>query len=140
MIRISSKCGERMKRIMIVDDNEEIVEMTKELLCDENYEVETASGGEECLKKMEEFKPDLVLLDIAMPGMDGWMVIEEMQKRSSAGKTKIAVFSLIPLIKEKAKGKDISVPVHYIKKPFTVIELLEGIEEIFREESDSTTS
>jgi len=125
---------------MIVDDNEEIVEMTKELLCDENYEVETASGGEECLKKMEEFKPDLVLLDIAMPGMDGWMVIEEMQKRSSAGKTKIAVFSLIPLIKEKAKGKDISVPVHYIKKPFTVIELLEGIEEIFREESDSTTS
>ena len=129
-----------MKRIMIVDDNEEIIEMTKEVLCDENYEVETASGGEECLKKVEEFRPDLILLDIAMPGMDGWRVIEEMEKKGLTGRTKIAVFSLIPLIKEKAKGKGFGHIVHYIKKPFTVIELLEEIEEIFQEGNDPPTA
>lgn len=129
-----------MKRIMIVDDNEEIVELTKELLCDEKYEVETATDGEECLEKVEEFKPDLILLDIAMPGMDGWKVIEEMERRGVCEKTKIAVFSLLPLIKEKAKEKGFGQAVHYIPKPFTVIELLEEIEDIFREGSDSTTS
>jgi DNA-binding response OmpR family regulator len=66
-----------MKRILIVDDEESIRLLYREELEEEGFEVEVAKNGEEALEKLPRFKPDLITLDIKMPGMDG---IETLKK------------------------------------------------------------
>ena len=69
-----------MRKILIVDDEEMMIKVTKRILS-EQYEIVTASSGEEAIKVYEEEKPDLVLSDFLMPGMNGFEMHEELQKR-----------------------------------------------------------
>ena len=70
---------ERLK-ILIVDDEEDIVDMLQYNLVKEGFEVQTAGNGLECLKIAPSFKPDLVLLDVMMPEMDGIETCVELRK------------------------------------------------------------
>ena len=70
-----------MKRILVVDDEEAIRSLYKMELEDAGFKVETAATGEEALEMLERFKPDLVTLDIKMPGMDGLQVLGEIRRR-----------------------------------------------------------
>src|SRR5437773_258997 len=63
--------GMALKKILIVDDEEDVRLFLRDFLSDRDFAVETASGGQEALEKFAGFKPDLILLDIMMPGMDG---------------------------------------------------------------------
>lgn len=69
-----------MTKIMVVDDEKEMRNIISDYLGSAGYEVSTAGTGEECLDKLEEEDPDLILLDRMLPGMDGW----EIQKRIEA--------------------------------------------------------
>jgi DNA-binding response OmpR family regulator len=70
-----------MKRIMVVDDEENIRFLYKEELEDEGFAVELAKNGEEALKKLPDFKPDLITLDIKMPGMNGIEVLKHIREQ-----------------------------------------------------------
>ena len=70
-----------MKRIMVVDDEENIRFLYKEELEDEGFAVELAKSGEEALEKLLDFKPDLITLDIKMPGMDGIEVLKRIREQ-----------------------------------------------------------
>jgi two-component system response regulator (stage 0 sporulation protein F) len=70
-----------MKRIMVVDDEENIRFLYKEELEDEGFSVELAKNGEEALEKLQDFKPDLITLDIKMPGMNGIEVLKRIRER-----------------------------------------------------------
>ncbi|MBN1254203.1 MAG: response regulator [Deltaproteobacteria bacterium] len=70
-----------MKKILVVDDEEGIRLLYKEELEEEGYEVELARGGEEALTKLSESKPDIVVLDLKMPGMGGMEVLERVRKQ-----------------------------------------------------------
>jgi CheY-like chemotaxis protein len=70
-----------MKRIMVVDDEENIRFLYKEELEDEGFSVELAKNGEEALEKLPEFKPDLITLDIKMPGMNGIEVLKRIREQ-----------------------------------------------------------
>ena len=70
-----------MKRIMVVDDEENIRFLYKEELEDEGFAVELAKNGEEALEKLPEFKPDLITLDIKMPGMNGIEVLKRIREQ-----------------------------------------------------------
>jgi two-component system response regulator len=70
-----------MKRILVVDDEEGIRQLYKEELEDEGYEVELAERGEEALKKISRSKPDVVILDLKMPGMGGLEVLERIREQ-----------------------------------------------------------
>jgi DNA-binding response OmpR family regulator len=70
-----------MKRILVVDDEEGIRQLYKEELEDEGYKVELAERGEEALEKISESKPDVVILDLKMPGMGGLEVLERIRER-----------------------------------------------------------
>ena len=70
-----------MKRIMVVDDEENIRFLYKEELEDEGFAVELAQNGEEALEKLPDFKPDLITLDIKMPGMNGIEVLKRIREQ-----------------------------------------------------------
>jgi DNA-binding response OmpR family regulator len=70
-----------MKRIMVVDDEENIRFLYKEELEDEGFTVELAKNGEEALEKIPDFKPDLITLDIKMPGMNGIEVLKRLREK-----------------------------------------------------------
>jgi CheY-like chemotaxis protein len=70
-----------MKRIMVVDDEENIRFLYKEELEDEGFSVELAKNGEEALEKLPDFKPDLITLDIKMPGMNGIEVLKHIREQ-----------------------------------------------------------
>jgi len=61
-----------MTRILVVDDEPDIVYLVSQMLRKEGYEVETAYSGDEALRRLDEIKPDLILLDVMMPGTNGW--------------------------------------------------------------------
>jgi len=71
---------EKRAKILLVDDDPDFVEATKLVLESQPYEVITALSGEDGLKKAREEKPDLVLLDIIMPGVDGFQVCQQLKK------------------------------------------------------------
>ena len=69
------------KTILVVDDEESICQSLQGILSDEGYEVRTVGSGEETLKAIEEDLPDLVLLDIQLPGMDGYAVARALREK-----------------------------------------------------------
>jgi len=70
-----------MKKIMVVDDEENIRFLYKEELEDEGFSVELAKDGEEALEKLPDFKPNLITLDIKMPGMNGIEVLKRIREQ-----------------------------------------------------------
>jgi DNA-binding response OmpR family regulator len=69
------------KRILVVDDEEDVQILIRRILTDAGYEVDSAGDGEAALERIEDRKPDLVVLDLMMPGLDGWGVLENLRKR-----------------------------------------------------------
>lgn len=82
-----------MKKILIIEDEEIILELLQRKLTQEGYEISVARDGKEGLENMKEAKPDLVLLDIIMPKMGGFEVMEEMQKDSELKEIPVIIVS-----------------------------------------------
>ena len=82
------------QKVLIVDDDENIAELISLYLEKEQYDTETAADGEEALKLIEVYNPDLILLDLMLPGMDGYEVCQEIRKTKDT-----------PVIMLSAKGE-----------------------------------
>lgn len=118
------------KKIMIVDDEESLIELVKALLEGENYEVITAMDGEECLEKLKTEKPDLILLDMMMPGMSGREVCERIRADPKIKNLKIA---FITVAKFSEVGKDVLKRMNvldYITKPFDNKDLIRRVKKL----------
>ncbi len=81
------------KKILLVEDEEIVVDLLQRKLSQEGYEVHVARDGDEGLKAMREVKPDLILLDIIMPKMGGFEVMEEMRKDKELKEIPVIVIS-----------------------------------------------
>ncbi len=71
-----------MDRLLIVDDDPEILKVCQRIFQDSEYNVLFASSGEEALRKASDFKPDVILLDIMMPGIDGFEVCRQLKAKA----------------------------------------------------------
>ncbi len=116
------------KKILIVDDDENIAELISLYLVKECFDTEIAANGEEALEKFKTYQPQLVLLDIMLPGMDGYDVCREIRKNSD-----------VPIIMLSAKGevfdKVLGLKIgadDYMVKPFDSNELVARVQAILR--------
>ncbi len=82
-----------MKKILIIEDEELLLNLLRDKLSQEGYEVFTACNGEEGFEKIKEHKPDLVLLDIIMPKMSGFEVMERMREDSELKSILVIIIS-----------------------------------------------
>ena len=116
------------KKIMIVDDEPDILFTVGQMLEISGYEVIKAVDGDDCLKKLNEIRPDLVLLDIMMPGMSGWDVAAKIKENPK--------WNDIPIVFVTAKGDAMSVGMgnmaaeDYITKPFDIMDLKSRVEKV----------
>jgi len=115
-------------RILVVDDDPPSVKMTSFLLREEGYEVVSASNGREALQLLEKERPDLVLLDVMMPGIDGFETLRQIRARHS-----------VPVIFLSAKGETVDRVAglelgadDYLAKPFEPSELLARVKAVLR--------
>ncbi len=125
-----------MKKILVVDDEPEIVDIVKKML-EDRYEVIGAYDGEECLEKARKEKPDLILLDILMPKMDGWETLKRLKEDDATKDIPVSMLTALPLTPDDTKDKPIDKIENYIVKPFTKEILLKKIEDIFEREKEA---
>jgi DNA-binding response OmpR family regulator len=121
------------KKILAVDDDPHILLLVKTRLQANGYQVVTAVDGEECLQKLLSEKPDLLILDVMLPKVDGYNVLIMLKEMRMLGKNvpRVPVIMLTargePRIRELIEKEDIQA---YILKPFHSKDLLETIKKI----------
>ena len=120
-----------MKKIMVVDNEPDIVDLTRTVLELGGYNVVTANSGEECLRILEKVKVDLVLLDIMMPGMSGWDVFNRINKKSN--NIKVAFMSVLEISDKRKQVLLDEGLADYIMKPFDKDTLLNRIDKILED-------
>lgn len=116
-----------MAKILITDDSSFMRNLLDDILIEEGHEVFHAADGQEMLEKFDEIQPDLVLLDIVMPIMDGISAIEELKSRNPNAKIVMCTAQGQWFKKEEAFAKGASA---YIEKPFGAKEVLLVIREV----------
>jgi len=115
------------KKILIIEDEELMINLLERKLAQEGYKVETARDGEEGLGKMRKEKPDLILLDIVMPKMGGFEVMEEMQKDNELKDIPIIVISNSGQPVELDKAKELGARDWLIKTEFDPQEVIDKV-------------
>jgi two-component system alkaline phosphatase synthesis response regulator PhoP/two-component system response regulator VicR len=123
------------KKILAVDDERHIVRLVQVNLERQGYEVVTAFDGKEALEKVESENPDLIVLDVMMPYMDGFEVLQNLKKNQATRD--------IPVIMLTAKAQDADVfrgwqsgVDCYLTKPFNPMELIAFVRRIFKSLED----
>ena len=125
--------GEIMRKILIADDNVKLNKILQDYAKKEGFEVYAAFDGEETLKRFEIVKPDVILLDVMMPKMDGFEVCKRIRETS-----------MVPIIMitarsddyDKIMGLDMGAD-DYVVKPFSPSEVMARLRAIFRRMPDS---
>jgi CheY-like chemotaxis protein len=115
------------KKILLVEDEEIVIGLLQKKLSKEGYEVSVATNGEEGLKVMQQVNPDLILLDIIMPRMGGFEVMEEMNKDPELKKIPIIVISNSGQPVELDKAQQLGAKDWLIKTEFDPQEVLDKV-------------
>ncbi len=118
------------RTVMVVDDDADIVDMTRLILEGGGYRVVPAASGPEALQKIETAQPDLILLDINMPEMDGFQVLRVLKVDDRTSTIPVALFSIKSEVRDRLHGLQEGA-YDYITKPFSCDELLGRIRRIF---------
>jgi len=110
------------KRVLAVDDNELNLEIIKKVLDDE-YNLKTATTGEKALEIAVDYRPDIILLDIMLPDMDGYEICQQIRANPALRHTRIIMVSAKAMTSERIEGYEAGANI-YIAKPFDGEELL----------------
>lgn len=128
-----------MTRVLVIDDEAPIRLLCRVNLEAEGMEVLEASDGPTGLEKARNEEPDVILLDVMMPGLDGWQVAEELLDSDSTSSIPIVFLTARAEVRDRARGLDLG-GIDYVTKPFNPIELaplvLDLIDRVDRGERD----
>lgn len=112
--------------ILVVEDNDDILLLLKIILESQGYEVETANNGKEALKSIKEDQPQLVLMDIMMPGTSGLQVSRKIKKELNGESIPILLVSAIDRLKDEQFSNSMADDIIY--KPFDLDELVSRVD------------
>jgi len=119
------------KDILVVDDDTDILHSIKEIFKHQGHNVLTVNNGFECITKLEHGFNGILLLDIMMPGMDGWDTIKEIVRRGLDKNVEILIITAIGTSNhEKMNGVE-SYIHDYIVKPFNVNDLVQSVKNLY---------
>ena len=109
--------------VLVVDDEPQVVWMLQFSLQAEGYETFSARDGRSALEEIRQHHPKLMLLDIMMPVMDGWSVLEQMQAIAPEDRPRVVVVSARSSLRDRAKAAELGADA-FVPKPFNVDDLL----------------
>jgi len=124
------------QRILVVDDQQDICEVTALALSGAGYRVDTVGSGESALSTLEQERFDLVLLDINMPGMDGWETLRLIRCDDALETLPVVMFSVKGEIRDKIEGLQEGA-IDFVTKPFIVDDLIARVARVLSAGDDS---
>jgi len=116
------------KKILVVDDEPTTVQLIEFILKRQGYETIAAEDGEQAIKKAMEEKPDLILMDVMMPGVDGVMATQKLKMEKKTSGIPIVMVSALGLELEVMRGLQAGAD-GYVVKPFSSKEILSAVKE-----------
>jgi len=125
------------KKVLVVDDEEVIRKVVKACLVKSNYKIKEAADGAQALETLDREDFDLVILDIIMPGKDGWQVLVDLRSNPKTKNMPVIVLSGKNEDADMLKGYELGAS-YYIAKPFTKAQLLYGLQLMFTKDSPAT--
>ena len=118
------------RTVMVVDNDRDIIDLTRMILEGSGYCVMSAGSGSEALRLLEGNHPDLIILDINMPEMDGWQVLRMRKIDRMTSAIPVAMFSIKSEVRDRVQGMQDGA-FDYITKPFSCDELVDRVHTIF---------
>ncbi|EKD78395.1 MAG: Two component transcriptional regulator, winged helix family [uncultured bacterium] len=119
-------------KVLIVEDDKFLSELISTKLDKEGFNIALAGDGETGLKKAEEFKPEIVLLDIMLPGMDGFEVLEKLKASPELKKIPVIILSNFGQESKVERGLQLGAVDYLVKANFTTGEIVAKIKEILK--------
>lgn len=130
---------ENKQTIMIVEDDSFVMDIYKTKLSQEGFSVAEAINGMEALKKLKDVKPDLILLDIIMPYMDGLEVLKKIKENEDTKNIPVILLTNLSQKEDVDKGMELGAKGYLIKSHFTPSEVLEKIKSCLADNRQPTT-
>ena len=118
------------KLILCIEDEEEMIDLIRLILTRRGFDVRGANGGKEGLEIIRKEHPDLILLDLMMPDMDGWEVYQQMKADEATRNIPVIVVTAKAQSIDKVLGLHIAKVDDYIAKPFSPQELLNSVDNV----------
>lgn len=118
------------KKILIVEDDSFLQSLAASKLAKEGYEVATASNGEDAIHKLDAEVFDFILLDLVLPGVDGFGILEHVRANAKSKNVPVIIFSNLAEDKDIKRAKELGANEFMIKSNFTLDELAEKIAEL----------
>jgi DNA-binding response OmpR family regulator len=122
--------AESNKRIVYIEDEQEMIDLVSLILSRKGYEIIGANGGREGLEIVKSELPDLILLDLMMPDLDGWDVYQQLKAEEDTSNIPVIVITAKAQNIDKVLGLHIAKVDDYISKPFSPQDLVKSIERV----------
>ena len=119
------------RRVLIVDDDPLIRDVVRAVLADASYDLEEAASGEEALRLAAGHPPDVVLLDVMMPGLNGFEVAERMKSDARLKDAVVVMLTAKDTPEDRRRGMEAGADA-YFTKPFSPLELLNALSGVLR--------
>ncbi|MEW5870127.1 MAG: response regulator [Chloroflexota bacterium] len=119
-----------IRQVVYIEDEQEMIDLVRLILSRKHFEVLGASGGREGLDLVRRILPDVILLDLMMPDMDGWEVYQQLKADEATRPIPVIVVTAKAQNIDKVLGLHIAKVDDYISKPFSPVELQESLEKV----------
>ncbi|EKD76143.1 MAG: two-component response regulator [uncultured bacterium] len=119
------------KLVLLIEDEPALSKILQEALLDRGYRVDVAVHGEEGWQKTKELEPDLVLLDIILPRLDGFVYLKRLRNTKHLKKTPVIILSNLGQDADVAEGKELGALDYLVKSNHTIAAIIKRIDKVF---------
>jgi len=121
-----------MKKILLIEDDPFLIDIYTVKIKESGFEIAVAKDGEKALRALEKEKPDLLLLDIVLPRIDGWELLKKIKEKDEFKNLLVIILSNLGQKQEVKKGLDLGAAKYLIKAHYTPTEVVEEIKKVLK--------